>query len=95
VQKSLQTQSADSATKLEALHSQLQEAKGAKDTAESKCAKVQQVLEEKAEKLNATQQKLQVCNYVGGGGVRWGVVCVWCGVVWCVVWCDVCVCVCV
>lgn len=60
LQKSLQTQSSDSSSKLEALHTQLQEVKGELQASEDKCSKLQTALEEKAEKLNASQQKVQV-----------------------------------
>ena len=61
LQKSLQAQSTESADKLEALHAQLQEVKGEQQAAEDRCAKLQAALEEKTEKLNTSQLKVQVC----------------------------------
>ena len=61
LQKSLQSQSSEGADKLEALHTQLQEAKGEQQASEDRCTKLQAALEEKTEKLNASQLKVQVC----------------------------------
>ena len=60
LQKSLQAQSSESGDKIESLHAQLQEVKGEQQASEDRCSKLQAALEEKSEKLNVSQQKLQV-----------------------------------
>lgn len=60
MQKTMQMQASESSTKTESLHTQLQEFKRLQQDAEAKCIKLQAALDDKAEKLNSTQQKLQV-----------------------------------